>query len=968
MEIDQIQSVYDLVDMFCNKNRRFIIDASQIRNISYYELTKKSSIFLYKNQSIELGELIHLLTDFWYVYNEFSNPWSYKRTGDILSIVHFHGRREYKISFWGNVIEHIQEFTIFHWDTRGEEIIEHLYIGKKTPIESIVGKESFFEILNKENIFTILDGLEFSPIYDKAINDLSHFISFDLIEWRRETQSLYIWDLPIENVEDLKKKMLGKENFIFTKNDTLIQNFVEFNDLSNTQVFPSNTSVLKSFQTPKANFICDDILLKVFTKRRIKKTASRDYDLLLKIEACDFVVHIDHGIGIYQGIVTKEIPVIHVGEFGSQVTKTIKKEYLEIHYKDNDKLFVPITEVERITKYVWIDLPSLTSLSGVEWSKKLQKVGKDIEEVAKELLSIYAQRKILKGQRFYIDGQKAEEFQSDFPYIYTADQQRAIEDVFADMASDKSMDRILIWDVGFWKTEIAFNVLFQAFLNKKQSILISPLVVLAYEHYHKALDRFKKFPVRIGILTRLETEKNIQKTIKALGNWEIDILIGTHKALSDKINYKNLWLIVIDEEHKFGVEDKEKIKKLKNNLDCLAMSATPIPRSLNMALSGIRDISTLREAPLWRKDIKTFVVRYEEQIILEACQKEFERGGQVFFIHNRVENIEHMKQLLERIFPDRKVIITHGKLAGDELEDRIIDFKNKKYDILLSTTVIENGIDFANVNTIIINECQSFGLSQIHQLRGRVGRSDVQGYCYLLYKKEVLPDESIKRLKTIVKYSYLGAWFEIAIKDLEIRWGGDILGVRQSGQATQIGINLYLELLENKIEELKQTNHVSPFETFETSIDLQVEAYIPDTYFNGEADKLNFYRELESIQSLQDMENVAAWFREINPNLGTEIENLFALIQLKIKAKEFKITSVKKVGVYYEIGFKQNITVDELKWFLVLDKEVIFHIVSIDKIRASKKSFENDGVFLYYLLSMLDGKMAHKKIKLKSST
>lgn len=383
------------------------------------------------------------------------------------------------------------------------------------------------------------------------------------------------------------------------------------------------------------------------------------------------------------------------------------------------------------------------------------------------------------------------------------------------------MDRLLVGDVGFGKTEVAFNAAYLALQNKKQVVLISPLVVLAHEHYTKAQERFASHGIHIEILTRLQSQAHATRVLKELANGTIDMVIGTHRLLSEKIQWKRLGLLIVDEEHKFGVVDKEKIKNIKADIDILSLSATPIPRSLNLALSGVRDISLLKTPPIGRKSISTLVTRYNEQVIQDAGKKELERAGQIFFVHNRVANIEVVQKQLQGLFPKARICITHGQLPGDELEDRILAFKQKKYDILLSTTVIENGIDFSNVNTIFINECQSFGISQIHQLRGRVGRSDTQGYCYLLYRKEQLDMEAAKRIQTIVDYSYLGAGFELAMKDLEIRGGGDILGVKQSGQAQEIGISLFLKMLEEKIEELKQEEtHVSNKEHILTPVKL----------------------------------------------------------------------------------------------------------------------------------------------------
>lgn len=393
---------------------------------------------------------------------------------------------------------------------------------------------------------------------------------------------------------------------------------------------------------------------------------------------------------------------------------------MEIHYRENEKLFVPITEVGRVSKYVGDENPKLTPLGGKIWEKKIAKIREDIQIIAEEILETFAKRKLENVEAFQRNTTALSEFQSHFPYIYTDDQEQAIQDIYTDLEKNIPMERLLVGDVGFGKTEVAFNALFHAWTNKKQAILLSPLVVLAYEHYDKAIERFAEFDIEIEIVSRITTAKQFTQIQKRLSEGKIDILIGTHRVLSEKLKFRNLGLIVIDEEHKFGVKDKEKIKSLRHNVHVLSLSATPIPRSLNMALSGIREISMLRQAPEGRKNIETLVSRFDESLIQEAGKREFERGGQIFFIHNRIENIHVYEKILKKVFPSKKIIITHGRLDGNELEERILDFKHKKYDILLSTTVIENGIDFSNVNTIFINEAQGFGISQIHQLRGRV--------------------------------------------------------------------------------------------------------------------------------------------------------------------------------------------------------------------------------------------------------
>lgn len=934
------------------------MEASKLQSINTYVLEKKNMIHLQKNKETNISKLVQDLALFGYAYSEYASNGTYKKIGDIVSITRFDWSFQYQISFWWETIENI--YSIERKIENGEiiplkkEEIEEIYLWRKCEIV-FEWENAIIDLLDEKEIFTIIDSLEFDTNYEK-LQKIKNVCSFDIVGTNSfEKINLHIDDVSIENIEKLKETLVSKKNYIYTKNTKLIENFVDYNGIENTSVSEVKAAFLKSFQTPTLNCICDDVILKTFVKKRARKTLSSDLDILLKIKNGDFIVHIDHWIWIFNGIVAKDL-----GGY--------TKEYIEILYKNDDKLFVPTTEVERISKYVWVENPTLTGLGTNEWNKHIEKAEKDIAKIAEELLEVYASRKLHNWFAFTRFKEKEQAFQHSFPYIYTHDQMTAIDDILQDMSETKNMDRLLVWDVWFWKTEIAFNAIYTAFLNKRQSILISPLVVLAYEHFEKAVDRFSSFWMRIWILTRLETQKKTSETLRKLAAGEIDLVIGTHKVLSEKIVYKNLGLIIVDEEHKFWVEDKEKIKKIKTNIDALSMSATPIPRSLNMALSGIRDISILKEAPLWRKDITSMVSIFDEGVIYNACTKEFERGWQVFFIHNRVENIETIKNTLQKIFPDKKIVVTHGRLQWDELEDRIIDFKHKKYDILLSTTVIENGIDFANVNTIFINECQSYGLSQIHQLRGRVWRSDRQGYCYLLYRKEFLNEDTVKRLKTIVKYSYLWAGFELAIKDLEIRGGWDILWVRQSGQATEIGIHLFIEMLEDKIEELKHewvahTSHKGN----DVSIDLWISAYIQDDAFSWETDKLNFYREIESIDTLDALEDLKKEFYSVSSETPVETENLFNILTLKIKCIDYKIRSIKKVWINYEINFKNNISVEDLKSFLKLDKDVLFHIVSLDKIRTPKKSFSSDSEFLEYLLQMFHIKLDFhvKKVKLK---
>jgi transcription-repair coupling factor (superfamily II helicase) len=959
IDFQTINSQENLIDYLFNKKWFYIINSEILEN----QIDKKNQL-LYNSlnlkvwETINYEELIKKLNSLNFKFSEYENPSSFNKKWDILTINSSDFKKQYIISFWWDTIENITQIKKI-WEIRKDKTnLDNVYIGKADKIqENIKNNNNILDNILDNNCLVILDNLDFDTNYDNIIKKSKDIISFDYL-WNKKLiiKDLEIKSPKIENSLQLKEFLeKNKNTIIYTKNPKTINNFIEYNNLTNIEVKESKLNNIKSFQFNNIAYVCDDILNTVFTKKRIKNSISSDLDLLLKIKPWDYVVHIDHWIGIFKEIIKKELPIAN-----KKGTGTLKKEFLEIEYLNNDKLFVPITEVWRVNKYVWAEEPKLTPLGWTTWEKKLQKAKQEAEEIAEELIELYAQRKLQKAFSFKAFPEKEEKFKNSFSYIHTPDQTQAIGEILNDMEKETPMDRLLIGDVWFWKTEIAFNTIYRAFLNKKQSILIAPLIVLAYEHFEKALERFKNFWLKIEVLTRLETPKKEAEILKKLACWEIDLIIWTHKLLSDKINFKDLWLIIIDEEHKFWVADKEKIKQFKNNIDSLAMSATPIPRSLNMALSKLREISILKTPPFGRQDVSTIINKFDENIIKQALEEEFKRWWQVFFVHNRVWNIENYKTILQKLVPDKKIVVAHWQMSALELEKRILAFKHKKYDILLSTTVIENWIDFPNVNTIIINQAPSFWLSQIHQLRWRVGRSDKKWYCYLLYKNEKLKDETIKRLKTIVQYSYVWAWFELALKDLEIRWWWDLLGFRQSGQSSQIGVNLFLKLVEEKIEEIKGTGT----QKTETKIDLNLDLDIDESFFDWELDKINFYREIENISDLETLKSIKDDFVEKHQKLDKWLENLFKILKLKIKASEYKIISIKKVGINYQLDFEKNIKLEELKWFLELDKEVKFTVVNINKLRTSTKNFENEQKFLEYLHNLFFKKI-NKKIKLK---
>ena len=962
IELNQLTNLMDIINISYNNIWKYIVtkDLFNLKLDSFSRLNHNNLFELKKDEIIEITSITKKLNDFWYSFSDFENIWTFKIVWDTLNFTDLTWTT-IKISFWWDKIEDILIWNKLV-DSFTFSINEWLNFND---ITSKLSKELCDKILNT-NILIILDSLDFYSSYDYISEQLTNFITFNSLSNNDSYINLGISDLYLEWIDDFKNILEEKwiRKYIFTKNKNTIKNFIELNNLAWVEIHEIGLNNLKSFRTINSVVITDDNISRIFIKKRIKRSLSKNLDLMMQIKPWDYIVHIDHGIGIFREIVEKEL-------------SWIRNEYITLEYKNNDKLFVPITEVSRVSKYVWLENPKLTGLSTKQWEQKLKKVSEDVEIIAKELLDVYAKRKLHKWFQFRSFPKEEAKFFNTFDYIYTDDQLNVIWEIYKDMESENTMDRLLSWDVWFGKTEVAFSSIYKAIINWKQAALISPLVVLSYEHYESAIERFKDFPINIWVITRFEKPAAISATLEKLKTWKIDLIIWTHRLLSTDILFKDLWLLVIDEEHKFWVKDKEKIKKFKGNIDILSMSATPIPRSLNMALNGIKSISMLTTPPIGRQSIQTIVSSFDDRVIFDAWKREFERVGQLFFIHNRVETIEAMWNYLSNIFPWKKIAIVHGQLQWDKLEQRIIDFKAKKYDILLATTVVENWIDFSNVNTIFINEAQNFWISQIHQLRWRVWRSDRKWYCYLLFKKDKIKEDAAKRLKTIVDYSHLWAWFELAIKDLEIRWWWDILGIRQSGQWHEIGVNLFLEMLEDKVEELKQNfdeqNVASSLPRGEiergirisTSIDLNIWAYIDDSYFSSELDKINFYREIESLNSLEDLENIIFDFKEINTNTPKTTNNFFDLLKLKLKASKFKIKSIRKSWINYQIDFAENVSLDELKEFLKLDTEVKFVVVNIKRLRSLTKNFENEEKFLEYMLQLFDLNLWKKKIRLK---
>jgi transcription-repair coupling factor (superfamily II helicase) len=631
-----------------------------------------------------------------------------------------------------------------------------------------------------------------------------------------------------------------------------------------------------------------------------KKTTDAFVTDLRDLKIGDYIVHVDHGVGRYVGL--QRIP------FGAT-----EREVMEIEYSSGGKLLMPMENLNLIQKYSGgTDVPpKLDKLGGTSWARTKASVKKAMRDMADELLKLYATRQMVQGHPFSKDSPWQFEFEEAFEFDETEDQHAAIDDVKSDMESRKPMDRLLCGDVGYGKTEVAMRAAFKAVMDGKQVAVLAPTTVLAFQHYRTFLRRFASFPVTIELMTRYYSAKEQKEIARKLESGEIDIVIGTHRVLSKDIRFKDIGLLVIDEEQRFGVAQKERLKQIKKAVDVLAMSATPIPRTLHMSLVGIRDISVIETPPKDRLAIQTAVVPFRDEFIREAIEFETARGGQIFFVHNRVESIYAMKEFLERLVPGLRVVVGHGQMEERELERAMLAFINREYDLLLATTIIENGIDIPACNTILINHAERFGLSQLYQLRGRVGRSDRLAFCYLLVPSDrVLTSDARKRLAAIQEFSDLGAGFRIAARDLEIRGAGNILGGEQSGQIAAVGFEMYTRLLEETIREMKGERVE---EEVETSMNLGVDIYIPKDYIADENLRMTFYKKIASAQNDQRLEDIRNELRDRFGAVPQNIDNLLRFVKVKRYAQSLGVISIVREGARGVVKLTAQARVDPNK-------------------------------------------------------
>ena len=623
-------------------------------------------------------------------------------------------------------------------------------------------------------------------------------------------------------------------------------------------------------------------------KSRQKKYSGKSIQSFNELSVGDYVVHEDHGLGIYRGIEKIRVDMV-------------TKDYIKIEYGDGGNLYVPVSGLDVLQKYAGQDAkkPKLHKLNSQDWKKTKSRVKGAVQEIAKELVLLYAKRQQLQGFQFSKDTVWQHEFEELFPFEETQDQLRAIEETKHDMESNKIMDRLICGDVGYGKTEIAIRAAFKAVNDGKQVAFLVPTTILAQQHYNTLIERLGDFPVTVEMLSRFRTSAQQKKAIEKLKKGQVDIVVGTHRLLSKDVEFKNLGLLVVDEEQRFGVTHKEKIKQMKGNVDVLTLSATPIPRTLHMSLIGIRDMSVLEEPPVDRLPIQTFVMEHNSEVIREAINRELARGGQIYYVYNRVNHIDEVALDISRLVPDATVEFAHGQMKERELENIMMSFISGEIDVLVATTIIETGLDIANVNTIIIDNADQMGLSQLYQLRGRIGRSNRTSFAFLMYKRnKMLKEIAEKRLAAIREYTELGSGIKVAMRDLEIRGAGNLLGAAQSGHMEAVGYDLYCKMLNDAVRRLKgETTQ----EEFETAIDLQVDAYIPATYIPSEFQKLDMYKRIAGIEKIEEYKDLQEELTDRFGDIPAAAENLLRIALLKSDAHRAGMTQViqKENGIRF---------------------------------------------------------------------
>ncbi len=827
----------------------------KINEIGYFE-----GIEYYLNYFIENpSSTLDFFSDYILIYDESSQILSKYKTIDEAYIKNYNDSIASNLKLPLNKLNHLSYDDFF----------------KKTKSFKRIALDNFIsDDYDKIIDFTVA----LAPIFSSDISNISKYI-------RKKISENYEINICSNFPNRLKE--------IFEEFEIFSDNIKYFPDISCGGAISEDSKISDN----KILFLTDKELFNkhsrdITTKKYYFNKQTQDFiDSINDLKVGEYVVHSVHGIGIYNGI-TK------------QAIDNNQKDYLEIQFQGTDKLFMPAEQINLLYRYrgTGSTKPKLSKMGGSAWEITKSKAKKEVELIAYDLLDLYAKRKMSSGIQFEPDTTWQYEMEDNFEYTETPDQMKAIIQVKKDMEEEKPMDRLICADVGFGKTEIALRAMFKAVMSGYQTALIAPTTILTMQHFETLKERFEPFEVKMALMNRFCSKKEQKVTIEKLKSGEIDVVIGTHRLLSDDIEFKNLGLLVVDEEHKFGVRHKEKLKKFKENIDVLSLSATPIPRTLNMALSGLKDLSVINTPPKNRLPIKTYVGEFSTEYVKNAINQEIQRDGQVFYLYNRVETIEKFREKLKEIVPNARIALAHGQMQEKQLEEVICDFLERKYDILLSTTIIESGLDIPNANTIIIHDADKFGLAQLYQLRGRVGRSDRQAYCFCFYKKsKELNEQARKRLESIKDFTNLGSGYQIALRDIEIRGVGNILGTHQHGQMVNVGFDTYCNLLAECIEDIKVRRSKNPYEKQKIKkepviVDINAQAYIPDDWAQTYEQKILEYKRISDVSTISELEEMELNFKDRFARIPECVKNLIKLVKLRILADSANVTLVRQAG------------------------------------------------------------------------
>ncbi len=760
-----------------------------------------------------------------------------------------------------------------------------------TTISSFI-KIYFDNFLSDEFDINMELNTELIPYFTSGLNEIAEFISKKL----KERYTIFAATDYKQRTEEILKEYEIPFSYNFEDKNTV---YITDNIVNGGSIIEDCKLLIitdKEFFNKRSKYITG-------TRYNYRRENPDFIETLNDIREGDYIVHMIHGIGIFKGL-------------SKQIIDNEEKDYLTLEYARGDKLHIPAEQINMLCRYRGSGniLPPLSKMGGNDWNNTKSRVKKAVEDVAQDLINLYALRKLSKGYAFEPDTVWQYEMEDSFGYTETPDQMKAISQTKEDMESDKPMDRLICGDVGFGKTEVAIRAIFKAVMSSKQAAIVVPTTILAMQHYQTISERFKPFPVKVEFLSRFKTPKEQKEVIRKLVLGEIDVIVGTHRLLQDDIQFKDLGLLVIDEEHKFGVKHKEKLKRLKKNIDILTMSATPIPRTLYMSLSGIKDMSIINTPPTNRLPVKTFVTEFKESVVKNAINYEIERDGQVFYLYNRVESIYEFARQLKTLLPNIRLAVAHGQMDKNELEQIMMDFLNKEYDVLLCTTIIESGLDIPNANTMIIHNADRFGLAQLYQIRGRVGRTDRQAFCYCFYKKaNELTADAIKRLQYIKEFTTLGSGYQIAMRDIEIRGVGNVLGTKQHGQMVNVGFDTYCQLLEEAIEEI-QNGKIEEYKP--AIVDINVTAYIPDEWVGSKEQKMIEYKRLADVKSIAELDAIQAEWKDRFSKMSEPVQNLIKLVQLRLLATQAGISLIREVDS--SIRIYTNLSKGE--WNIIIPK------------------------------------------------